>query len=59
VNKKASQNVTHQNRNNMQFYPIKTKNDQLFYVMPRPQGEKIYAEIAEMQAMNIDTDFIF
>ncbi len=39
----------------MQFYPIKTKNDQIFYVMPRPQGEKIYTEIAEMKTLNIDT----
>lgn len=39
----------------MQFYPVKSSTNHTFYVMPRPQGEKIYAEIAEMQALNIDT----
>lgn len=39
----------------MQFFPIKTNTNHTFYVMPRPQGEKIYTEIAEMQGVSIDT----
>ena len=39
----------------MQFFPIKTRSNHLFYMTPRPQGAIIDAEITEMQAMDIDT----